>query len=196
MMKIGNLGIIFSTLTAVSFADCNGVYIDGYAFHPFDVCTVLANISLKNMCHDDDTGYVIKWGNDDCSGDAMGNETLDEMYGGNVTAKCSESSDCSYLTFSGHIGNESSTFSCDSSGTYYEIPLITDCSESLYDDGTSNQISCSDNGSVIFSHYNTTTDCSGDANSFSNPCLFCDGVMAMTVKVVFAAVMLSWIAMA
>jgi len=186
------IGITLSALTAVSFADCNGIYYtNGMALYPIDACMVVDDYSTDYTCDDDD-GYINVYLNDACSGDADVTYDIATVLGDEFVAVCDASSDCSYSTFSGTTSN--TTDSCDADdGTYLSISFVTECSDV---GNQSVQISCVDGESSLVTFYDST-GCSGDElNSTSfEECLTC-GAAAMTVKLVQVLVVVMWIAMA
>jgi len=191
MIKIG---ITLSALTAVSFADCNGVHTEsGIALFPMNACMVVDEYSTDYTCDGDD-GYMNVYLNTDCSGDAAATFNITTVMGDEFEAVCDASSDCSYETFSGTVSN--TTDSCDADdGTYMSMPLVTECSDV---GNMSVQISCDPGDSSSLLSYYNSDDCSGDAlnsTSVEDSCLTC-GAVAMTVKVVQVLAVVMWIAMA
>jgi len=190
-IKMMKIGITLSALTAVSFADCNGVYhINGMAMYPVDACFVDDTISFDYTCDGDD-GYMNVYTTDDCSGNAANSTGISDDL-----MVCDASSDCSYSTWSGYVSN--TTDSCDADdGVYQSVPLVTECSDL---GNMSAQISCDPGDSSSLVTYYDSDDCSGNAStstSLFDVCLVCqDGAVAMTVKVVQVLAVVMWIAMA
>merc|ERR1719242_2988950 len=101
------IGITLSALTAVSFADCNGVHTEsGIALFPMNACMVVDEYSTDYTCDGDD-GYMNVYLNTDCSGDAAATFNISTVMGDEFEAVCDASSECSY------VGNMSVQRSCD-----------------------------------------------------------------------------------
>jgi len=202
MMKIA---ISISALAVVSLADCNGVWLGDYAVFPWDVCDVAGTASYKYVCGNGDTGFMLSWStSDDCSGTPDTNSSFESSGGDVYTAKCSETTDCDYITYSGYIKDDATCGQLFANGTevgtYYAESYVFTCSEGT---DASYKWSCNDDGNRVWKRYSSGS-CSSDdvvTSTVLETCLttlsgqcesdYSDDVMQMTVKAVFLIVMAS-----
>jgi len=201
MMKIV---IALSTLSLywhVSLADCNGVYFYGLPLYPVDACYSMNGISHKFSCDDDNTGiYTYYPSSTGCSGSNM---TFPfEVYANssnNTEIMCTEETDCAYSTWTGYKDSTTDNCSDSDSGVYYSLPYVTECQSN---GTTSFEFACGDDDEVALNYY-SSDDCSGDTlmTGIWDSCLTSDdcptdGALEMTVQMVVAVVMSSWLTMA
>merc|ERR1712038_832986 len=117
------------------------------------------------VCGDDNAGYYVSYATNDCSGDNTTISIASSSSSDEYTIKCTESTDCSYLTYTGYINDDTSCGELLDNGTeigtYYSESYVFECSEGT---GASYKYSCNDDGNRVWKRY-TSDDCSGTAST-------------------------------